>query len=120
MLFITNRVVKTPNNRRRLPRSIRFDLNDVSPRHLLSFCERSGRDDYQEIGSPNFLDELRESNAEQILLYIHGFNNQPERDIFPRTEVLQELLDGQADGLVEVGFIAEVGAVGLWKGTCCG
>ena len=38
----------------------------------------------------------------QLWLYIHGFSNLPEKDIFPRTRTLQRLCDEKRRGEVEV------------------
>ncbi|MBF0163370.1 MAG: alpha/beta hydrolase [Magnetococcales bacterium] len=51
--------------------------------------------------SPALFRRLKASNAQELLLYIHGFSNTPE-DVFQRASDLQSLLDKQAPGLVEV------------------
>ncbi len=79
-----------------------FDLRDSDALQSLFFCERRGPGDYTEIGSAGFMQRLKESPAEQILVFIHGFNNQPENAAFQRAEKLQELFDAEAAGLVEV------------------
>ncbi len=45
---------------------------------------------------------LKQSKAQQLLFYIHGFSNLPEPDIFPRALKLQELFDKKEKDLVEV------------------
>ncbi|MBT5470538.1 MAG: alpha/beta hydrolase [Nitrospina sp.] len=92
MLFITNRSINEPPKAKiKKTRNISFDLDDSQAGHSVYFCVRSGKEDYQEIGSKAFLDELRECKPEQLLFYIHGFSNLPEDDIFPRAETLQKM-----------------------------
>jgi esterase/lipase superfamily enzyme len=92
MLFITNRTIKeTPKSQIKTARKVNFDLNDNSSGHSVYFCERTGKESYQEIGSEKFLKELRDCKADQLLFYIHGFSNLPEPDIFPRAETLQKM-----------------------------
>ncbi len=58
------------------------------------FCERRDKDNYVEIGNESFFSRLKDlPKRMQILLYIHGFNNTAEAEVFPRTEKLQELFD---------------------------
>ena len=46
-----------------------------------------------EIGSHAFFAELKApDSAKQILLYIHGFNNTGEQEVFPRAELLGHLV----------------------------
>ena len=105
MLFVTNRALKQ-SKRSRVNREVSFNLNDNEPTASVFFCERADTSDptdsYTEIGSQAFLDRLKKDPAEQILVYIHGFNNLPEPDIFPRAEKLQSLLDAAAPQLVRV------------------
>jgi esterase/lipase superfamily enzyme len=101
MLFLTNRVLKQ-NSLSRVGRSVDFDLRDTSPQASFFCCEREGPEKYVEIGSAGFLQRLKESAAEQILIFIHGFNNQPEETVFPRVAQLQRLFDDQAPGLIQV------------------
>ena len=101
MLFLTNRVL-TQNNQTRLGRRVDFELRDTNALQSLFFCERQGPGEYSEIGSAAFLQRLKDSPAEQILIFIHGFNNQPEDAAFQRAERLQELFDLHAADLVEV------------------
>ncbi len=108
MLFITNRRFEqgpgptlgdgdTPE-----PRSVDFDMNDSEPASSVHFCERMNTGTYQEIYSRRLLQRLKESNANQILLYIHGFNNLPEDDIFPRATKLQDICDAARSEEFEV------------------
>ena len=46
--------------------------------------------------------EIRDVQAKQILLFIHGFSNLPEPDIFPRAQALQDLFNAAEPDLVEV------------------
>ena len=101
MLFITNRVLKQ-SHRSRAGREVRFDLADNSALPSLFFCRRNGRDDYTEILSGPFFEELRASPAEQILLYLHGFNEWPEDNIFQKAEALQRGFDAAQANLVQV------------------
>jgi len=101
MLFLTNRVLNK-NNETRVGRSVEFDLRDTNALQSIFFCEREGEGSYVEIGSQAFMERLKESKAEQILIFIHGFNNQPESAIFPRAARLRSLFHAKAPGLVEV------------------
>lgn len=101
MLFITNRAINEPLELQ-IGRNITFDSANNQSGQSIYFCRRNGANDYTEIGSDNLLEELRVSPAEQILVYIHGFNNQPEDDIFPRAQVLQGLFDSAQRNLVHV------------------
>ncbi|MCG8368186.1 MAG: alpha/beta hydrolase, partial [Pseudanabaenales cyanobacterium] len=57
------------------------------------FCRRERADNYTEIGSQQFFNQLKNAKQAQILFYIHGFNNFPEMTIFPKTQELQKLFD---------------------------
>jgi esterase/lipase superfamily enzyme len=94
MLFITNRVLNQ-SIQLKVGRKISFNLKDNQAQQSVYFCRRQGMDDYIEVGSEIFLEELKNSPYNQILLYIHGYSNLPEPTIFPRTELLQWLLDQQ-------------------------
>lgn len=119
MLFVTNRRFKqgpsaslpslaTTGRKRRSkskalePRKVTFELDDNDPSNAVHFCERLGKGRYQEIYSPVFLERLKESSAKQVLLYIHGFSNLPEPNIFPRAQTLQKLCDSVSPGEIEV------------------
>jgi len=101
MLFITNRVLKQ-SHRSRAGRKISFDFADNTALPSLFFCRRNGQNDYTEILSTPFFDELRQSPASQVLLYLHGSNSQPEETIFPKAEKLQDLFDDKQANLVQV------------------
>ena len=57
------------------------------------FCERKAEGKYIEIGNESFFTRLSKEDCEQILLFIHGFNNHMEDDAFPKAIALQKLLD---------------------------
>lgn len=101
MFFITNREPKG-SIRTKKNRKFRFDLNKNAPSNSIYCCERTGKDSYIEIGSKGLMAQLKESEAEQLLFYIHGFSNLPEPDIFPRAEKLQQLFDAKQKNLVKV------------------
>ncbi len=101
MLFITNREpqgsIRTKKNR-----TYKFDLKKNAPSNSIYCCERTGKDNYIELGAYGLMSRLKESNAKQILFFIHGFSNLPEPDIFPRAEKLQQYFDAKEKDLVEV------------------
>jgi esterase/lipase superfamily enzyme len=94
MLFVTNR---TPEQgpRSGSNRSISFDLDNTAVSQFLYFCERKGDGQYVEIMHDAFFQRLRDlaNPKADILLFIHGFNNTPEKDIFPTAIRLQALLE---------------------------
>ena len=105
MYFITNRRL---NEDRETPtvagnvqrRKISFKKGDPEPQTSIYFAEKT-KDGLFEIGSTELLDRLKKSKAKQILLYIHGFNNQPD-DVFANAANLQALCNGAKRGMVEV------------------
>ncbi len=101
MLFITNREPKG-TIRTKKGRKFEFDLNKNSPSNSVFFCKRNNENDYTEIGSNDFMGQLKASNAKQLLIFIHGFSNLPEPHIFPRVEKLQKMFDEKEENLVEV------------------
>lgn len=101
MLFITNRRIE--GARRSQPgRTITFALNDPEPGVSLYFCQRLGAERYLELTAIPFFSRLRRSPRQQVLFYVHGFNCQPERAVFPAAERLQGLCDQLAPDLVQV------------------
>ncbi len=101
MLFITNRrLVEGP--RSTACRQVSFDLADNEPSASLFFCQRTGKDSYEELTAPVMLGRLRRTPRRQILLFIHGFNALPEPAVFPDAELLQALCDQVAPDLLEV------------------
>ena len=101
MLFVTNREPKGSIRTKR-GRSFKFDLDKNSPANSVYFCERTKKEEYIEVGSTDFMAKLRDSKSKQLLLFIHGFSNLPEPDIFPRVEKLQKFFDQKEKNLVEV------------------
>jgi esterase/lipase superfamily enzyme len=108
MLFATNRVLKegptpaNPDGSYTLPRRINFALENNQAEQSVYFCRRNGANDYVEIGNRAFFTALKESKAQQILLYLHGYSNLPEPAIFPTTQRLQALFDQKAAGSIIV------------------
>jgi esterase/lipase superfamily enzyme len=107
MLFITNRAFnegQTPmnNGKPQVPRAVSFDLSNNEAQQSVYFCDRDNKNNYTEIGGQAFLSELKNSNAKEILLYLHGYSNLPEPAIFPRTKELQELFDLKSPGYMLV------------------
>ncbi|MDO6426058.1 alpha/beta hydrolase [Thalassotalea sp. 1_MG-2023] len=95
MLFATNRTPKE-SARSRKGRKISFPPQKTRTSLDMYFCQRLGEHDYREIGSPAFFQYLKNlPNTMQVLLYIHGFNNTPEPDIFPNALRLQQLINQQ-------------------------
>ena len=101
MLFVTNREPQG-SIRTRVNRAYKFDLKKNAPSNSIYCCERVGKDDYIELGAYGLMSKLRDSNAKQILFFIHGFSNLPEPDIFPRVEKLQKYFDTKEQDLVQV------------------
>ncbi len=94
MLFITNRFPKQ-SIRTRVGRKFDFDLDDNAASNSVFFCERKSKQDYTEIGSIDFLKQLKQSKYRQLLIYIHGFSNLPE-DVFSAADEFQKLCDKKA------------------------
>lgn len=101
MFFVTNRAINE-DRKLNIGRKITFNLDDNTAGQDAFFCERAKKDEYIEIGSKKFFSKLKDSDEEEILIYIHGYANLPERDIFPRGEALQKLFDKKEKGLVKV------------------
>ena len=108
MLFVTNRrflqgpSATPPCGNTPASRFVTFKLSDTEPSHSVSFCRRLKGNSYREIYSHGFFQELKDDKAKQILLYIHGFSNLPEPDIFPRAITLQKMCDEVKQDLVTV------------------
>ncbi len=109
MLFITSRIPKEGSTAVfTKKRAISFDPQTIDVSSRLYFCERSSDGSYQEIGSKALFSKLKnlDPNADkpfqetQILLYIHGFNNQPEKDIFPNAKKLEARLNSKERGKI--------------------
>ncbi|TQV84576.1 alpha/beta hydrolase [Aliikangiella coralliicola] len=101
MLFITNREPKGSIRFKR-DRTYKFDLDKNAPSNSVYYCERLEKDSYKEIGANNLLSRLKDCEAKQLLFFIHGFSNLPEKHIFPRVEQLQGYFDQKQAGLIEV------------------
>lgn len=101
MLFLTNRaLVEGP---RSIPgRRVHFDLADNEPRPSLFFCERYAAGDYRELGSRDWFERLRRLPRRQVLLFVHGFNVQPEPAGFATAARLQAGLDRLLGPRIEV------------------
>ncbi len=101
MLFITNRALKQ-SSRSRAGRLISFDLSNNEAQQSIYFCRREDKDKYTEVTSKPFLEELRRSETEEILVFVHGFSNLPEPDVFPRANALQTLFDKNCTKKIQV------------------
>lgn len=102
MLFVTNRLPKQSAKSKR-NRKLTFDYQNTSVSQNLYFCRRVGTNDYIEITSKPFFEELKFlPNDAQLLFYIHGFNNNMEPDIFTNAETLQKHFNTQQPNLVKV------------------
>lgn len=101
MLFITNRSIQQ-GLKLKIGRRIDFDMKNNMACQSVYFCLREEKQRYIEVGGFNFMSELKRLSAEQILIYIHGYSNLPEEDIFPRSLALQNLFDEAAPNLVYV------------------
>jgi len=101
MLFITNRSIQQ-GLKLKVGRRIDFDLKNNMACQSIYFCLREDKHRYMEVGGFNFMSELKRLPVEQILIYIHGFSNMPEEDIFPRSLALQKLFDDAQPNLVYV------------------
>ena len=108
MLFVTNRRFRQSpsgtltDGATPAPRAVTFKLDDTEPGRSVAFCRRLRKNRYQEIYSHGFFQQLKDDTAKQVLLYIHGFSNLPEPDIFPRAATLQKMCDTAEPGLVTV------------------
>lgn len=91
MLFITNRFPKG-SIQTRVGRKFEFDPRNNAPSNSVFFCKRNDDASITEVGSLNFLSELKLSKYRQVLLYIHGFANQPE-EIFTAAHEFQTLCE---------------------------
>lgn len=101
MLFITNRTIKNGIGLQ-AGRKIEFDLGNNLASQSVYYCRREGKNDYTEVGSLDFMADLKKSKAEQILVYVHGFSNLPEPDIFPRALVLQNLFNKKQPDMIQI------------------
>lgn len=83
-----------------MPRSINF-ANDNRVEQSIYFCRRDGIDNYQEIGGNSFFSEIKNSDYQDILFFIHGFNTSPE-NAFEIAEKLQFLCDQKSANKVQI------------------
>lgn len=102
MFFITNRQPKGDFSEQTAGKKYDFDLDRNAPCNSVYYCQRSKKENYLEIGSLELMKRLKLSKAKSILLFIHGFSNLPEDDIFPRVQALQDLFDKKEKNLVLV------------------
>lgn len=102
MYFITNREPKGDFDKQKAGVKYDFDLDKNAPSNSVYYCQRNDKFDYLEIGSNELMKKLKLSKAKNVLLYIHGFSNLPEDDIFPRVKTLQKLFDEKEENLVLV------------------
>jgi esterase/lipase superfamily enzyme len=91
MLFITNRFPEQ-SIRTRLGRNFSFDLDNNAASNSVFFCESGSNEKHTEIGSIEFLTQLKSCKYRQILIYIHGFSNLPKM-VLEAAEELQRLCD---------------------------
>jgi len=85
MYFITNKTLAKSGS------NLKFqDSNEIS--QSLRYCEMVNETEFKEIGSKPFMKSLMKADEKEILFYIHGFNNQPYDDIFPRAKAMQNQL----------------------------
>jgi esterase/lipase superfamily enzyme len=101
MLFITNRVI-SQSPKLKVGRKITFKIEDNQAQQSVYFCRRHKIDDYEEVGSQNFFNELKDSPYNQVLLYLHGYSNLPEPSVFPRAELMQWFFDQEKQNEVLV------------------
>ncbi len=95
MYFITNRFFKedieSPSDGS--VREVTFDMNNNVTASMFYYCKKED-DKLYEIQSKNFFTEIKNLDEyTDIVLYIHGFNNYPDKDIFPRAEKLKSMFD---------------------------
>lgn len=109
LLFITNRRLLLRNgtdastaDNHWPKKDASFDIKINEPTSSIHFCARQAVDSYQILGHEEFLARLRDHSARQVLLFIHGYSNLPEPDIFLRAEELQKLCDKYEQGLLIV------------------
>lgn len=108
MLFVTNRVLNegptplNPDGSFDLPRKVSFAISNNQAEQSVYFCRRNVKGDYTEIGNQAFFNELKKANVQQILLYLHGFNNLPEDAVFPKVKELQALFEQKAANFIKV------------------
>lgn len=100
MLFITNRRF-LEGARSQAGRMVEFDLIDNEPGASVFFCRRHEAGAYEEVTSRPFFDRLRQSEHQQILFFVHGYNSLPEQ-AFASAQLLQAGCDKLSPKLIEV------------------
>jgi esterase/lipase superfamily enzyme len=94
MYFITNRLfkenIKSPKDRK--VREVEFDLENNIVSNTVYFCKKDNNSVLSEIGNERFFEQLADENITDILLYIHGYNNEP-KDVFKNSNKLQTMYD---------------------------
>ncbi len=100
MLFITNREPKG-SIRTKLNRSYKFDLSKNSPSNSVYFCKNNSEDDSVELGHKAFMESIRTNQYQQILFFIHGYNNLPKAAL-QKAVTLQKLFDAKKENFVQV------------------
>lgn len=90
MLFATNRRSQQDPTH---SLGLRFDVQDTLPSEGMTFCKRVEAERYHQLSNQEFFQSLAEAEQQHILLYIHGFNNTGEEEIFPHSTLMQKLFD---------------------------
>ena len=85
MLFITCSPIEKIND------TFHFDPLKVSSSEELFYCRKLDNG-FEVIDSKSFMQEIKVSDYKQILIYIHGFNNNPS-DSLNMAKMLQDLFD---------------------------
>ncbi|MCE2594907.1 alpha/beta hydrolase [Motilimonas cestriensis] len=101
MLFITNRA-PLGDRAAAANSTFNFDPKCNAPSCEVFYCLRNQANQYTELGSTGFMQQLKQSPYQQLLFYIHGFSNQPEPDIFPRAQQLQQYFDQHQHNHIQV------------------
>ena len=93
MLIVTNRRFKEgpsgtlPDGSPPPLRSVTLDPDDTGPSAAVCFCGCPDQDDDCEIYGSRCMDRLKNTSSKHVLLYIHGFDMLPQRDIFARAGI---------------------------------
>lgn len=95
MLFITNRALRQ-SRRSRKNRPVDFDLDNDEPQASVFFCEAHGADKTELMSGP-FLQRFQGETCQEIIVFIHGFNVQPEHAL-SGARLIQERCDQMAAG----------------------
>lgn len=100
MYFITNKVVEKAG------KSLRFKRNSNELSNSIVYCKLSRGELFKEVGSIPMMEALKEDDTNnEILFYLHGFNNQPFKNILPNAKILQEELDNAGKNITVVPII---------------